>query len=138
MSALGALGDNAVVEGTRTVSDQTPGVVMQIFSRKLALATVALVITVAVPALAAQKIIQVEYINTTTPNLYLQGADGINYQATAGYSPCAAVNAPNIDTVKIWASLGQAALLSGKNATIYTGSCAGSSVHWITDVVLAQ
>jgi hypothetical protein len=103
--------------------------------------TVAL-ITVAVPALAAGPSVettvkQVEYRNITlTPDLLLQSSNGTNFQATATYSPGCGVLTPSIDTVKLWASLGQAALLSGKNVTIYYTACLGT--NWINDVVLMQ
>lgn len=88
---------------------------------------------------ATKTVKQVEYLNTPTPNLYIQlnESPGWNYQATATYAPCTGVNAPNIETVKIWVSLGQAALLSGKTVTVYWNDCGNANgPRWITDVVL--
>jgi hypothetical protein len=110
--------------------------------RKLSLIVVAFSVAlgISISALASsttKTLKQVEYRNTTlTPDLLLQTSDGINYQATATLAPGCSVLAPSIDTVKIWASLGQAALLAGKNVQIYYTTC--NSTNWIQDVILIQ
>ena len=84
-----------------------------------------------------QTIKQVELrVATSTPDLLLQTNDGVNYQGTATYAPGCGIVAPTADAVKIWASLGQAALLSGKNVTIYWTNCGGT--NWLQDVVLVR
>lgn len=80
---------------------------------------------------------QVEFRqNTTTPDLIVQTGASINYQASIGYSPGCSIVAATADSVKTWASLAQASLLTGKNVTIYYNSC--NSVNWIYDIVLTR
>jgi hypothetical protein len=59
--------------------------------------------------------------------LLVQTAAGSNYVSmlTAGVG-CTAHN-KNIDTLKSWLSMGQAALLSGKTVKIYFTACGGSN-----------
>jgi hypothetical protein len=111
-------------------------------TRRFALTTVVFAAAVglslsAVAANTTQTIKQVELrVSTSTPDLLLQTNDGVNYQGTATYSQGCGIVAPTADAVKIWASLGQAALLSGKNVTIYYTNCGGT--NWIQDVVLVR
>lgn len=73
---------------------------------------------------------QVEYPGS----LMIQYA-GVNYQAFLT-SPCSGIPGYSADTIKIWASLAQASLLSGKTLTIYYSDC--GSGHYISDLVLVK
>ena len=80
----------------------------------------------------------VEYFyNSGTPQLLLQqnGNQSINYfaQTTAVYG--CSVNV-DIDTIKIWVSIAQAAQLSGKSTTIYYSVCNGT--NYINDVLISN
>jgi hypothetical protein len=77
---------------------------------------------------------QVEY-----PGYLMIQYAGVNYR-TSTSSPCAGVAAVSTDAVKIWASLAQASLLSGKNMKIYFKSCVSNGVttRYITDLVLKK
>ena len=77
---------------------------------------------------------QVEY-----PGFLMIQYQGINYQTSAS-SPCAGVAGSNIDTVKLWASLAQSALLAGKSMRIYYNDCtvSGVTTHYIGDLVLQK
>jgi hypothetical protein len=120
------------------------------YARKLSLAVAALVVGTSVPAFAAPvtssahlPVVQTEYNNNASPGpvLLIQLTDGVNYSATLGVAPCTGVGgvvAPTSDTLKIWASLAQGALLSGKNVTIYWSDCSMTGARFITDVVLVR
>lgn len=60
-------------------------------------------------------------------SLLVQTANGSNYvgMLTAG-AGCTAHN-KNLDTLKSWLSMGQAALLSGKRVKLYFTACGGSN-----------
>ena len=74
---------------------------------------------------------QVEY-----PGTYLMiQYSGVNYIGQ-GASPGCSLPAYSADTIKMWASLSQASLLSGKNMTIYYNDCNGA--HYISDLVLIK
>jgi len=73
---------------------------------------------------------QVEY-----PSSLMVQYNGINYQAFLT-SQCSGIPGYNADTLKIWASLAQASLLSGKNMVIYYNDCGGA--HYINDLVLQK
>lgn len=60
---------------------------------------------------------------------------GVNYVAQPT-SPGCSIPAISADTLKIWASLAQASVLSGKTLTIYYDDCSGT--HYITDLVLVK
>ena len=77
----------------------------------------------------------VAYASST--NMFLTLSDTNSYMAVATYSPCGGVPAPSLDTVKIWISLGQAALLSGKQVIVGWNDC-GTSQRFITAVTLNQ
>jgi hypothetical protein len=70
------------------------------------------------------------------PDTNVSGAPMTNFVAQLG-SPCSAVPANSIDTIKIWQSIAQSALLSGKNATLYYTACS-NGVKYITDVVVIR
>jgi hypothetical protein len=55
-------------------------------------------------------------------------------------SPCAAQNAQTVETLKTWASLAQAALLSGKTLSIFYNDCMFNNVvnHYIAGMVLQR
>lgn len=86
----------------------------------------------------------VEYFyNGGTPSLLLQqnGNSGVNYWAQmvnandSNGNPCSPAINVDIDTIKIWVSIAQAAELSGKSTTIYYSStCNGT--NYIQDVVM--
>lgn len=82
---------------------------------------------------------QVEYNagSTANPQLFIQlnGNSSINYIAQQS-SPGCGVPALSIDTVKLFLSIAQSALLAGKNATIYTNLC--GSTNYIYDVVMPR
>ena len=77
------------------------------------------------------------YYNSGTPQLLLQqnGNQSNNYfaQTTAVYG--CSVNV-DIDTIKIWVSIAQAAQLSGKSTTIYYSVCNGT--NYINDVLISD
>jgi hypothetical protein len=82
---------------------------------------------------------QVEYLaaNASNPMLFVQlNSNGaINYVAQQA-SPGCGVPALSIDTVKMFLSIAQSALLAGKNATIYTNLC--GTTNYIYDVVMPR
>jgi hypothetical protein len=96
----------------------------------------AAVLSVATSALAVNPAVgipaQVEYLNT--PKLYIQ-IGGVNYVGQTA-SPGCSLPSVSTDTIKIWTGLAQAALLAGKNVTLYNTTCNG--VSYITDVVLVR
>src|SRR5262245_29552751 len=100
-------------------------------ARRVALGMVLAVGAFAAPAEAAviQGVpAQVEYLQTT---LMIQH-NTLNYVAQTANPGCS-IGSTSMDTLKIWASLGQAALLAGKNLTIYFTTCNGT--NYIRDLV---
>lgn len=77
--------------------------------------------------------VQVEYPG----KLLVQDPQGVNYYAQLT-SPCTGIAANSIDTIKIWQSLAQSALLSNKNVTLYYTTCSGGTTNYITDIVLRK
>jgi hypothetical protein len=79
----------------------------------------------------------VEYFyNGGTPQLLLQqnGNSSVNYFAQqASTNGCSSQNV-DIDTIKTWISIAQAAQLTGKATTIYYSACNG--VNYINDVLM--
>jgi hypothetical protein len=73
---------------------------------------------------------------TATPNVFITTSDGLTTMAPWNWSTCA--GAPTVDTVKLWASLAQAALLSGKSVSISWNACDSSGTKWITMVQINQ
>jgi hypothetical protein len=70
------------------------------------------------PSPTQQKVNAVEYSNNT---LLVQLADGSNYVgSTSAPAPCTSAS---VDTLKVWASQAQAALLSGHTLKIYYTNC---------------
>jgi hypothetical protein len=55
----------------------------------------------------------------------------VNYLATTNAAPCSASYSQSLDTIKIWSSMAQAALLSGKNLKIYFTLCGTNNIHYI-------
>jgi hypothetical protein len=78
--------------------------------------------------------------NTLLPQLILQSTSSVNYFAlVGGYTSCAGnlvPPAPNPDTIKLWQSLGEAALLSGKTVQIDYVVC--NNLNAIYAVTLKQ
>jgi hypothetical protein len=82
--------------------------------------------------------VQYQNINATgSPNLFVKLTDGVAYQASAGFS-CDSHQAPSIDTIKMWSSLAQSALLSGKNLIMVWNSCTTNGTRWIYDLTLTN
>lgn len=77
---------------------------------------------------------QVEY-----PGFLMVQYQGVNYQSSTG-TPCAGAGGSSIDTIKLWASLAQSALLAGKSMRIYYNDCTvgGVTTHYIGDLVLEK
>lgn len=107
------------------------------FSTVAALAA-GLAITVAsATALAATgPVSQVEYMgvgNYSIPLLLVQ-INGVNYigQTT---TPGCGIPTQSTDTIKIWLSMAQSAMLAGKTVTLYTSSC--NNAQYITDLVFS-
>lgn len=77
--------------------------------------------------------------NSSNPVLMVQlnNNHSINYLAQQS-SPCSGVPSLSADSVKILLSLAQAAVLAGKNITIYYNTCSGSSTPYIYDIVLPK
>ena len=98
-----------------------------------ALAAAALITAFAVPASAASVFgvpAQVEY-----GTVLLVQFNGINYVAQPS-SPGCNIPGTSADTLKIWVSMSQAALLAGKNMVIYYDVCGTKS--YIRDLVLVK
>jgi hypothetical protein len=72
----------------------------------------------------------------STPNLVINTSDGLAMLAPWNWSTCA--GAPSIDTVKLWSSLAQAALLSGKTVVVGWNACDSTNTKYITSVQLNQ
>jgi hypothetical protein len=95
--------------------------------------------TAAVPAFAdtpgntTNTINILEYAPT---NLTLQLATGTNYLATTSAAAgCTAYNV-SMDTIKLWQSLAQGALLSGKTVRVYFTQCSANNLRYITTLDL--
>ena len=88
---------------------------------------------IAAPAHAAQCVpTQVEYL----PNQLLLQCYPNNYYAyTTAQGNCPV---QTVDTVKLWLTLGQAGLLSGKSLNIYTTNCGSPSRAVITAIDLLR
>jgi hypothetical protein len=73
--------------------------------------------------------------------LMVQDPQGVNYYAQVN-SPCTGVSGYSMDTLKIWQSLAQAALLANKNIVLYYTQCTGNppanTNKYITDIVLKK
>ncbi len=104
---------------------------------------IALAVTAAtLPAHAAPgvgqtvSVINFNFINST-PQLAVKLSDNAVYIANvvAG-NECGTVPSPPMETVKMWQSLLQSALLSGKKVNILFTDCGG--FHWINEVDLTQ
>jgi len=79
---------------------------------------------------------QIEYNPSSSYMLIqLNGNTSINYTVNLT-SPGCSIPAVNIDSVKIFLSIAQGALLSGKNLTIYYTTC-GTGLY-VQDLVLAR
>jgi hypothetical protein len=85
---------------------------------------------------AAQPVKVVEFTQQAGYNqLLVQLNDGTNYYANPGQAaPGCGINAATLETTKVWLSLVQSSLLSGKNAKIYYTACIG--YNWITGIDL--
>jgi hypothetical protein len=81
---------------------------------------------------------QVEYNadGGSNPRLMIQiNGAGTNYFVQQS-SPCSGVPSQSIETIKMFLSIAQASLLSGKKVTLYTNSC--GSTQYIYDIVMAK
>lgn len=78
------------------------------------------------------------------PQLAVKLSDGVVYIANVvSGNECVAsgvtVAAPTLETVKMWQSLLNSALLSGKSVNLYYVDCGGTPpYHWIREVDLTQ
>ena len=97
---------------------------------------------VAAPSSAAGgvgPVTQVEYNadGGSNPRLMIQinGVGSTNYFAQQT-SPCSGVPGQSIETIKIFLSIAQASLLTGRKVTLYTNSCGGT--QYIYDIVMAK
>jgi hypothetical protein len=77
------------------------------------------------------------------PGFFMIQYKGINYVGTQTTVVCSngiTIPGRNIDTIRFWHSLSQAALLSGKTLTIYYDDCVvnGVTTHYLNDVVLVK
>jgi|SRR4051812_33826788 hypothetical protein len=98
---------------------------------------VAIALAVAAPSVAALagsptdgKIATVEYYPGT---LLIQMA-GVNYLAQLTTQSGCTANNQSIDTLKIWHSMAQTALLAGKTTRIYFNVCSGVNYISVIDV----
>jgi hypothetical protein len=53
-------------------------------------------------------------------------------------SPCGGIPGASLDTQKIWASMAQAAILSGKSVRLYWAKCSSDGAAYITTLDLFQ
>jgi hypothetical protein len=84
----------------------------------------------------AQTVSQIEYMASSgsAPQLNLRLSGGGTYLAAPGYNPgCTGTVAPTVETVKIWISMAQAAMLSGKKIVAYYVVC---GPNYLTDLVV--
>jgi hypothetical protein len=101
------------------------------------LASILALVSTTSPVLAAtdtsgNKQTTVGAIEYSGNNLTIQLTDGINYLATTNASPCSSSYSQSLDTIKIWSSMAQAALLSGKMLNVYFTQCAANGIHYVT------
>jgi len=76
---------------------------------------------------------QVEY---TANLLMLQLPNGNNYVGSTTAPGCNSSYAASLDSLKMWLSIGQSALLSGRTIKIYYNWCTATSTRYVYDVVL--
>jgi hypothetical protein len=75
----------------------------------------------------ATSVVTVNAVEYTNGMLLIQLSTGQNYHAvTSAVSGCTANN-QSLDTLKVWASMAQSALLSGKRLKIYFTACSSFS-----------
>lgn len=103
------------------------------------LAATVLISGTALASNAQGPITQVEYNagNSSNPQLLLQlnGVTSTNYFAQQGTPGCG-VPALSIDSIKMFVSIAQAALLAGKTTTVYYNACGG--LNYVYDVVMTR
>jgi hypothetical protein len=81
---------------------------------------------------------QLEYVGYGSPPYLMVQLDSnrsINYYAQQP-SPGCGIASISIDTIKIWMSLLQLSMITGKSALLYTNSC--GSYDYIVDVVVTS
>jgi hypothetical protein len=102
-------------------------------SKRLAALTVAAVTLVSGTALAASTTwFHPDYVGYSSGALSIAvGADGFIARSTGTPSPC--VN-QSVDTIKVWQSTAQAALVSGKQLRLQYTACTGG--YYITEVAI--
>jgi hypothetical protein len=80
---------------------------------------------------------QVEAIGATGFPSFMVNCASVNYSVfVTAPSGCSTGDNRSIDAVKIWLSLAQASLLSGKSLQIYYDTCGGSNT--VTDMILIK
>ena len=72
-------------------------------------------------------VIMVEYSSYATGTLTVQVAGSVNYFGQVSAQTGCTANNQTVDTLKMWQSLAQAALLSGKTVKIYYNVCGTGS-----------
>jgi hypothetical protein len=104
----------------------------------VALATACVLMGASRSALAVNSpVTQLEYLSTTnTLIIQITNAGNFEYYKAQLTSPGCNIAATSIDTIKIWLSIAQASLLSGKNVTLYSTTC--NSQNYLYDIVLAR
>ena len=85
------------------------------------------------------KQVELNASNSSNPQLMVQLSSNtsINYFAQQS-SPCSGVPSLSADSIKMFLSLAQAAVLAGKSITIYYNYCSGGSIPYIYDIVLMK
>jgi hypothetical protein len=104
------------------------------FSGFVALLTGLTLSSVAVSALAEPPPRIVEY---APGQLLIQGSNGTNHVAQLNPSDDCAQYKRDVDTLKIWHSMAQTALLAGKKMNIYSHACSDGNRH-ITALDIVQ
>jgi hypothetical protein len=74
----------------------------------------------------------IEYL----PGQLLVQDNGVNFYAQLAPPDACKAFAQTIDTIKVWESLAQSALLAGKKVNVFSGICGG--LNYITGIDLVQ
>jgi hypothetical protein len=108
------------------------------FASLSAAAAASLVVTSA-SAASVGPVSQVEYNANggSNPQLMIQVNGGATNYFAQQNSPCTGVPSQSIETIKIFLSIAQASLLSGKKVTLYTNTCSNGT-QYIYDIVMAR
>lgn len=92
------------------------------------------VCAVAAPADAAEPMGTVNVVEFSRGTLLVQLSSGTNYHGVlTAVAGCTAYN-QTADTLKVWQSMAQAALLSGKKLNLYFTACGGFNYITVMDL----